>query len=129
LVRTVLQVGSVVDSVDRNGRTPLSYAAEHGHLAVVAILMEANALPFTEDSDRRTPLSYAAGEGHISVMEKLLSDPRVNIYSKDTQNRSPLHWAAINGRHDAIEWLVKQGAQVDLMDNNDHTPLYAALLN
>ncbi|TFA99971.1 Receptor-interacting serine/threonine-protein kinase 4 [Trichoderma ghanense] len=129
LVRTVLQIGSVVDSVDSNGRTPLSYAAERGQLSVVAILMEANALPITEDSSRRSPLSYAAGEGHVSVIEKLLSDPRVNIYSKDMQNRSPLHWAAINGHHDAIKCLVNQGGQVDLMDNNHHTPLYAALSN
>ncbi|PTB72231.1 hypothetical protein M440DRAFT_1405612 [Trichoderma longibrachiatum ATCC 18648] len=129
LVRTVLQIGSVVDSVDSNGRTPLSYAAEHGHLPVVAILMEANALPITEDSSRRTPLSYAAGEGHVSVVEKLLRDPRVNIYSKDMENRSPLHWAATNGCHDAIRYLVNQGAQVDLMDSNHHTPLYAALSN
>ncbi|KAL6879886.1 hypothetical protein HDV57DRAFT_98712 [Trichoderma longibrachiatum] len=129
LVRTVLQIGSVVDSVDRNGRTPLSYAAEHGHLSVVAILMEANALPITEDSPRRTPLSYAAGEGHVSVVEKLLGDPRVNIYSKDIENRSPLHWAATNGRHDAIRCLVNRGAQVNVMDSNHHTPLYAALSN
>ncbi|KAL7808696.1 hypothetical protein V8C26DRAFT_412898 [Trichoderma gracile] len=129
LVRTVLQIGSVVDSVDNNDRTPLSYAAEHGRLSVVAILMEANALPITEDSSRRTPLSYAAGEGHASVIEKLLSDPRVNVYSKDMENRSPLHWAAINGHHEAIKCLVKHGAQADLMDINHHTPLYAALSN
>ncbi|KAL7787560.1 hypothetical protein V8C43DRAFT_323931 [Trichoderma afarasin] len=119
LVKIALEIGSVVDSIDKQGRTPLSYAAEQGNALIVNILMEANAFPIIEDSFRRSPLSYAASKGQMAVIERLLSDLR----------RSPLHWAAANGHHDAIKYLVDHGASVHNVDNNEFTPLVAALLN
>ncbi|KAL6810074.1 hypothetical protein J3E69DRAFT_378005 [Trichoderma sp. SZMC 28015] len=129
LVKIALEIGSVVDSIDKQGRTPLSHAAEQGNALIVNILMEANALPIIEDSFRRSPLSYAAGKGQMAVIEKLLSDPRVNVYTVDAESRSPLYWAAAYGHNDAVKYLADHGASVDDVDSNEITPLVAALLN
>lgn len=128
VVKAALEIGSVVDFVDKLGRTPLSYTAEQGNVMIVRILMEASALPITEDLSRRIPLSYAAGDGRTSVVEMLLKDPRVNVHARDMQNRSALHWAAANGHDDAIKCLVDHGARVDDVDS-EHTPLLSALIN
>jgi ankyrin repeat protein len=130
VVKTALEIGSVVNSEDDAKRTPLSYAAEHGHADVVRLLMDKGALPITEDSLRRTPLSYAAAKGHCVVMEVLLSDPRVTVYTKDNNGFSPLHWAARWGQEEAIELLLRQKAQIiDDRDLKGRPPLMIALLS
>ncbi|KAN0085100.1 ankyrin repeat protein [Elaphomyces granulatus] len=46
---------------DQNGWTPLSWAAEGGHEAVVKLLgIDRNAAIESKDEDGRTPLSFAA---------------------------------------------------------------------
>jgi ankyrin repeat protein len=49
------------DSKNSYGRTPLSWAAERGHKAVVRLLVERNDVEAdSKDNDGRTPLSWAA---------------------------------------------------------------------
>ncbi|KAI0438419.1 hypothetical protein F4803DRAFT_534966 [Xylaria telfairii] len=131
IVKTAVDIGSVIDDRDSSKRTALSYAAEHGHAPVVKILMEKGALPFAEDSSRRTPLSYAAGGGHDHVLEVLLEDHRVTVFTSDQNQQSALHWAAKNGQCGAIELLLQHGAKATLAETNSqgHSALIVALLS
>jgi len=74
-----------VDVKDGNGRTPLSYAAEHGHEAVVKLLLETEGVDINvkDEGYGRTPLSYAAEHGHEAVVKLLLADSRVDVDTKD----------------------------------------------
>jgi ankyrin repeat protein len=65
-----------------NDQTPLSWAAEKGHEAVVKLLLDKNADVESKDTNGRTPLSWAAEEGHEAVV-KLLLDKNADIESKD----------------------------------------------
>src|SRR4051812_22415159 len=64
-VHRLLEKGFAVDSKDDWGRTPLSVAAENGHLEVVRLLLSRDDVEAdSEDKSGRTPLSRAAAEGH-----------------------------------------------------------------
>jgi ankyrin repeat protein len=52
--------------------TPLLYAAENGHEAVVKLLLEQGAELETKDLDGRTPLSRAVENGHEAVVKLLV---------------------------------------------------------
>jgi ankyrin repeat protein len=55
-----------------SGRTPLSWAAENGHAAVVKLLMETGRVDLeSKDTSGLTPLSWAAQYGHAAVVKLL----------------------------------------------------------
>ncbi|KAK0626170.1 hypothetical protein B0T14DRAFT_423288, partial [Immersiella caudata] len=76
LVTTTLQIlldaGATVDIKDDDSQTPLSWAAENGHEAVVRVLLDAGATVDIKDGYGRTPLWWAAGKGHEAVVRVLL---------------------------------------------------------
>ncbi|RSM01130.1 hypothetical protein CDV31_011494 [Fusarium ambrosium] len=126
--------GAKVDSVDRCGRTPLSYAVWNGNVAAVKLLLEAGARVDLKDDIGGTPLSYAILTGHREVIELLgkegtrvdfeellfsaakkgdeavvrllLEKGRVEVGAKDEEGRTPLWWATKNG-HEAVMTLLQ----------------------
>ena len=58
-----------VDSGDDAGRTPLSFAAEHGQEAVVKLLLEQGGVDIgSKDSEGSNSLHYAAQNNHFGVV-------------------------------------------------------------
>jgi ankyrin repeat protein len=47
-----------VNAKDKNGRTPLSWAAQNGHEAVVKLLLDNSSDVDSKDNADRTPLTY-----------------------------------------------------------------------
>lgn len=58
-MRLLLEKGADFETRGKDGRTPLSYAAEKGHEAVVKLLLEQGADVNAEDDRSRTSLSHA----------------------------------------------------------------------
>ncbi|KAF3318690.1 hypothetical protein TWF173_006705 [Orbilia oligospora] len=118
-VRTPLPYGSEdlyspIPSI--TDRTPLSYAAENGHIDVVKFLLDREEV----DSDSvafstgQTPLSYAANNGHQRVVELLLATGRVNPDSRATYShlagRTPLSFASEKGYEAVVKCLLSRNA-------------------
>jgi ankyrin repeat protein len=106
----LLESGHNPDLKDTYTRTPLSYAAENGHDAVVKMLLAKGVDPNSKDKYGQTPLSYAAEWGRTAVVKLLLENNRVDPDSKDKYGQTPLSWALLNGRVAVVKLLRRYSA-------------------
>jgi hypothetical protein len=102
------------------GQTPLLWAAEQGHKAVVKLLLETGKVDIdVKDSSGWTPLLWAAEQGHEAVVKLLLEIGKVDVNSKDSRyGQTPLLWAAQNGHEAVVKLLLETGKfDVDVKDS------------
>lgn len=107
--------------------TPLLYAADAGHTAMVATLLAAGG-----DAERAggrwaaTPLHRAAAGGHLDVL-RLLIDRGVSLDTPDSTTETPLHDAVRGGDVAVVEALLVAGADANRQGGRyQATPLQQA---
>ncbi len=91
--------------VNKTGWTPLHYAATHGHLAIMRLLLENSAYIDAESPNGTTPLMMAAMYGTPEAVTLLLeegADPQL----KNQQGLTALQFAERADRSDAIKALT-----------------------
>ena len=113
---------NVKDDIDR---TPLHYAANNGHAAVLATLIAARANVNAQDFYNLTPLHLAADNGHAAVVPALVA-AGADVNAKDDSSGAPLHYAALNGNVSVVLTLIAAGADVNAKYDGDETPLRLA---
>jgi ankyrin repeat protein len=126
-VRLCLSLGVDPDEPSRygwkrhaEGQTPLTAAAQGGHVDVIRILLENGADPNLLDSGSRWPhetaLSTAAIHGRIEVCRVLLdagADPNIPTNPRgrgDTGGWTALDWALQGKQSDVAQLLRERGA-------------------
>ncbi|KAJ7589364.1 Pfs, NACHT and ankyrin domain protein, partial [Mycena floridula] len=112
--------------IDTRSCTPLSYAAEWGHIDIVKLLLEENADPNICDKGQWTPLSYAVKEGHIDIVKLLLeknADPNIC----DKGQWTPLSYAVKEGHIDIVKLLLEKNADPNICNKGQWTPLSYAV--
>lgn len=87
------------------GTTPMLYAARTADLDLMKVLVELGADPLIANIDGCTPLMAAAGVGVRAVDEEAGTEPEVL---------------------DAIDYLVRLGADVNIVDSNAETAMHGA---
>ncbi|KAF4944207.1 hypothetical protein FSARC_14737 [Fusarium sarcochroum] len=104
--------GARPNAAEAKGRTPLSYAAQEGHEAVVRLLVEMYGAKLdSADAKGRTPLSYAAQKGHEAVVRLLAEMDSAGLNFADIEGRTPLSYASEEGREGVVEYLLKEGGR------------------
>ena len=103
LAQDLINTQPDLDARDREERSPLSWAAENGHVEIARLLLSTGRVnPDLPDRNGRTPLSWAAEHGHHLVVGLLLEHGPVDVNSPEKNGGfTPLSYAAQNG-HEAV---------------------------
>ncbi|KAF4769907.1 hypothetical protein HAV15_012068 [Penicillium sp. str.  len=116
------------------GHTPLSLAAQLGHLKIVEFLVQNGANVITKDDDRRTALQWAIFNGYTDIVQCLLTKA-TDVNFRDSHGRTPLLMAVEaesfqekSQRSQVINLLLERNADPNLAYRNDTTPLTCAVV-
>ncbi|KAI1377192.1 hypothetical protein F4677DRAFT_459094 [Hypoxylon crocopeplum] len=112
---------------DGVGQTPLTWAAEHGHVAVARRLLEKGANIEAKDIVGCTPLYEAAYMGREAVVLLLLDNgASMEIVTKD-DGWVPLLVASFYGHENIVRLLLEKGADIEVRGRDSGwTPLILA---
>ena len=98
-----------VDQADNLGSTALWHAANHGHPAIVRLLMENNANTNAMDSLKKTPLIASTEKGHVMCVQALLSCDLIRVDHRDKWGFNSLYYAFQKNLTDVALELVRKG--------------------
>ena len=113
--------GTLVDSVNSNGRFALEMAAQTGQIKVVKILIEKGA-DVNKKGRGTTALHMACIYGGKTELIDLLLEKGADINARDANRNTPLNYALL-GRQKAIaELLMDKGGELN-MENQDLSDL------
>jgi ankyrin repeat protein len=116
------------DARQRNGTTPLYWAALSGNVAAVRLLLARGAdVNAHNDDNRWTVLMVAVAQDHADVVGELLRDRRIELNARDDRDRTALHLAAEDAAP-AILAVLASRPDVDLnpKDSAGMTPISRA---
>jgi prolyl 4-hydroxylase len=65
------------------------------------------------------PVHSAAADGSVAVLKEIAQKNRSELFKKDRNGWRPLHEAARGGQGEAVEYLLKEGAQINERTNDD----------
>ncbi|KAF1349051.1 ankyrin repeat-containing domain protein, partial [Delphinella strobiligena] len=95
------------DSKDNQDRTPLCWAAFHGHEHIVSLLLgTGTAFPIVQDNSGRAPISYAAESQRDAIVAKLPNNSTFDPDSTAQQGRTASHWVTEGGSIASNSWLL-----------------------
>lgn len=112
---------------DREGWTPLHYAAYFGHEAAARYLVSIGAdVHATSLNPMRNQPLHAAASGRAAAVGALLLDAGAAVDAEQTGQWTPLHAAAQTGDLAFVELLLARGAAVSPRSVSGATPVSLA---
>lgn len=146
MLRVVIELGNKIDSLNKAGETPLHVAVRAQKVQAIDFLLEQEGVNIeSKTSKNMTPLQVAAIEGYSDMAQFLLDKgAKVDAHSaamlgriEDLKNLgqenpthlltidralgcAPLHSAIFTQQPESVEYLVGQGADVKLADEDGH---------
>merc|ERR1711988_220912 len=99
-----------LDSQDHKGITSLGYAIGSNRIAVVKLLLDNRANPFSVDSNGNSGLHYAAGYGRKELVEYLIK-VGASAAQTNAQGQTPMSVATTNRQQVIIDLLKSKGVQ------------------
>ncbi len=131
----LLSITGSLEWVDFTGQTPFLTAALSGDVTVMKLLLEHGADPHIATYEGTTALMAAAGvnwvvqqtfdEGEDRLLEavKLCHELGMDINHANSMGLTAVHGAANRGSDSIIRYLVENGADLAVKDNEGRTPL------
>lgn len=116
-----------VNALTSQRETALHFAAQFGHVKVVATLLENDAAPDFVTLYGETPLDLAAKFGRSSVVQLLVYAFPDSVFYGQV---SPLHLAARNGHKSVCEFLLDMNyVDINARSLDGSTPLHESIIS
>ena len=128
-IKAMFADGARPDATAPGSLTALGFAASHGHIELIKLLVEHKA-----NLSRRSgplgapPMVLAANTGQLEASKVLLE------LGADIQQphfwfgMTPLHEAVYQGHPELMEFLISRGANINATNNGGQTPLHVAVI-
>ncbi|CAH2275304.1 neurogenic locus notch homolog 3 [Pelobates cultripes] len=124
--KRLLDAGADPNAQDHTGRTPLHAAVASDAQGVFQILIRNRSTDLdARMGDGSTALILAARLAVEGMVEELVAC-HADVNSVDELGKSALHWAAAVNNIEATLALLKNGANKDMQDSKEETPLFLA---
>ncbi|XP_046333005.1 fibronectin type 3 and ankyrin repeat domains protein 1-like isoform X1 [Haliotis rufescens] len=123
-IEKILQSGDVsVDVPDKYGFSALMQASQKGLIDIVQLLLDHGADIHLKTDAGKTCLMLSCFTGQLEVV-KLLRKYNAQYDDFDRGGSTALHWAADGGNVKLIDWMIHNGADVNMRDHHSGwTPL------
>jgi len=121
VVKSLLERGADINSLNGDDKTPLAIAAYKGSVEVVRLLIERGAEVDSRDKWDWTALHEASRHGHVEVA-RILIDHGANVNARQKRLRTPINLSAANDQLDIVKLLLERGADVQAEDARGETP-------
>lgn len=109
--------------------SPLQWAAHHGNVELLHLLLLAGADTERRDFNGDRSMLWAARAGRAESIRLLVATGSPANSTDDPYGQSPLHLAARSGYAEAVSALIAAGAELDAVDQSNGTALYEAVLS
>ncbi|XP_061672133.1 neurogenic locus notch homolog protein 1-like isoform X3 [Syngnathoides biaculeatus] len=124
--KRLLEASADANIQDNMGRTPLHAAVAADAQGVFQILIRNRATDLdARMQDGTTPLILAARLAVEGMVDELINC-HADVNAIDDFGKSALHWAAAVNNMEAAMVLLKSGANKDMQNNKEETPLFLA---
>ncbi len=124
--RRLLDEGGSLDVKDSAGGTLLQWALRHHKRNAMIFLLKAGSNPMQPGSQGDTVIHDAARHKDVKWLKLLLEQGGDMNVRNPVSGRLPLTTALMAGRDTPFKFLIKSGADVNLVDTVDNTPLHIA---
>uniref|UniRef100_T1JDD6 furin n=1 Tax=Strigamia maritima TaxID=126957 RepID=T1JDD6_STRMM len=128
-VKKMLQCGKVnVNSTNNMDRAPIHWAAAHGHVEIVSLLIAAKCNIEAADKYGMRPLLLSAWYGHKEVVHVLIN-AGADVAATNRQGFNLLHCAARNDHVEVVHFILDslENVSPNPQDKNQRTPLHLAV--
>ena len=128
ILSCLIGIGADVNARANNGCTPLMIAADNGDINAVSSLVKCGANVDLQGKAGHTALHHAVLGPQASICEILscLIKKGADVNAHTFHNATPLMLASHDGHVNAVTFLIKHGADVDLQDKDGDTALHYA---
>ncbi|XP_071085224.1 putative ankyrin repeat protein RF_0381 [Haliotis cracherodii] len=129
-VRSVLEQDKLdINCRGKNEETPVMMAAMAGHGELVDFLMKKGADMSLVNNVGDNILHQACRGGDIDTVRRVLAQDKLDINSKGWRGKTPLMAAAESNRNRLLNFLISNGANLSLVNENDDNILHIACYN